>query len=75
MSDTSTYILDPSGMVGYCFDPIKKEIRSRHNGIETVLKAGSEEMGKANDARTGHTHGYGVGEQGQEITKEEYDRL
>ncbi len=74
-SEKIQYLLHQDGVTGYCFDKEKSEVRSRNMGIETVIKSGTEEMGRANDSRTGMTLGYGVGEQGKEITKEEYERL
>lgn len=69
------YILHPDGVTGYYFDPMTNEVHARRNGVETVVEAGTEAMGRANDARTGHTLGYGAGEEGREITEEEYKRL
>ncbi len=63
------------GSIGYCFDNERSEVRRRSNGVETIIQGGTEEMGRANDALTGNTLGYGVGEQGDVITKEEYQNL
>ncbi len=73
MNDAIKYIL--LGRRGYCFDPVKGEVRTRFNGVETVIEPKTEEMGRANDALTGNTLGYGVGGKGEEITAEEYENL
>ena len=75
MPDEITYILHADGITGYCFDSSRGEVRSRRRGIETIVEAGTEEMGRANDSLTGQTLGYGVGESGKRITEEEYKRL
>jgi len=63
------------GSIGYYFNNERSEVRKRNNGVETIIQGGTEEMGRANDALTGKTLGYGVGEQGDVITKEEYLNL
>jgi len=64
------------GNTGYCFDPERHEVRMRRNGIETIVPPYTEAMGKAYDALTGGSLGFGgIGDKGDEISEEDYTRL